>query len=634
MQLNTVAVLLLLSFQQVDLCAFDWTGTPQSPACFRACLDHTSSQQCSADECVALCGLPNDTIAFNSSDYSATIAENATLGTPVLETSLRLPASWTTNATVVVAYSIVDTITSPFNITNDGILTVGNDLDRERQGVYFVVMQTCAWEVWGVAIRVDDASTSLFCATAQVVVIVEDRNDNAPLFSLAVYETYLLVDESVGVVVVRPSVRDDDVDSANRNVTFTSTLNATTVPFSLDPISGFVLLSRSLRDIDVNTRFDFRLQATDGVHVSTADAIVHVVSERGSCAQNPCAYGRCSPTPGDEADCVCDENHSGVLCEDPAVCFSGTCGTDVNRQGAGRCIDDGQSLIGCLYPSNTDLTGMYQLDSPYTSVTYPQLNVDNVAKPELCYSTLQLVAPDSPAAFVPLLADVNVTFDRGSVFVTLVEEKQRRLNVFVQVCCPDFDCFTLTDDNGRNRIFSIIDDIRLSVIPCPLIYTVLHGSYSCTGFAYGDTCSFECDLGYESLYPEPIRCGDDGKWTNRLTGNPTVCDPVDCPILSYDNTTIECNATHYLGVCNVTCTPGLLLGGSLPEPRIQFELNCNPYGLWEGIVYECNRTVDCGNASVPNNGSVSCSGSAYLDVYRNKIRSSEFINTVRVGLRV
>ena len=618
MELPAVAYLLLISFLFVSRtegssCEFTWSGTPsQSSACLRSCFDRAP---CTADDCVVLCRLPNDTIAFNASNYRASIAENVIAGTPLVATSLRLPVSW---SNVTVSRSIVDAVEARrFNVTNDGVVVLASELDRENRGVHDFVVRACAVEVWGVSIRIDAETSAPFCATARIVVTVEDANDIAPVFSHAVYETYFLRDEDVGVVVVRPSVLDDDVDFSNRNISFTSTLTSEN-PFSLDSVSGFVLLSRPLREIDPSTRFDFRLQATDGVHVATADAVVHVVSERGSCMENSCAHGRCSPAPDGKVDCICDENHSGVRCEDPAVCFSGTCGTDV--RGAGRCIDDGRSLVGCLYPSNTDLTGTYQVNSPFTSVTRPRLNIENVVNAELCYSTLQLVAlddsPSSTTAFVPLIADVNVTFDKGTVFVTVAEEKRRRLSVFVQICCPDFDCFTLTDDDGRDRIFSIVGDVRLTAIPCPLIYAVPHGSYSCTGVGYGDTCSFECDLGYESLYPDPIRCGEDGRWTDRLTGNPTVCDPVDCAILSYDNTTIECTATHYLGICNVTCTPGLLLGGSLSKPTIQFELNCNPYGLWEGVAYECNRTVDCGNASLPNNGSVSCSGSAYLDVSR------------------
>ena len=56
-------------------------------------------------------------------------------------------------------------------------------------------------------------------------------------------------------------------------------------------------------------------------------------------------------------------------------------------------------------------------------------------------------------------------------------------------------------------------------VSCAPLATPDHGTISCTGSMYEDTCNFTCDDGYELTGSDTRSCQGDGSWS----GNDAVC---------------------------------------------------------------------------------------------------------------
>ena len=451
------------------------------------------------------------------------------MGGFVVATGL-LPVSW---PNVSFTFRFIDErVQDVFSIDGDGVVSVSGVLDREIRGRYVFIIEVLVMRLLGVDVflSVANFSGSEFRATSQVDVSVLDVNDNAPVFVESVLRTSLLVDAKMGEVVLRPTVVDVDVSFAYRNITFA--LLSTVDTFYIHEITGAVYLAHSLDP--VITSYVFTVVASDGLHHSTVEAQVVVTSDPGECGGGPCVHGRCAPLPVGYA-CVCNVGYSGNNCGDLESCFASTCGDAVN---VGRCLQ-GYALQGCLQPSNIDVTATYKNGLPYTSVSFPQLKVDGVAKPELCYSTLQLEPlVGNPFLASPLRASVNASFSDGRLRLVITEEQLTSVSLFLQICCPEFDCFTVGDlryppqvlshSHYINQSFRLLDDVRVTIARCPFVHELDHGRYSCSGFGYGDSCEFECEFGFTLVGEATVECREDGKWAFPLP----LCKTIDVVISS------------------------------------------------------------------------------------------------------
>ena len=58
-----------------------------------------------------------------------------------------------------------------------------------------------------------------------------------------------------------------------------------------------------------------------------------------------------------------------------------------------------------------------------------------------------------------------------------------------------------------------IDIVCFSVQRCNDIPPLHHGTASCTGSAFQDTCTFQCDRGYELIGSGQKVCQANGQWT-------------------------------------------------------------------------------------------------------------------------
>jgi hypothetical protein len=536
--MNAGAILLLVLVLPISrACLFVHNANGTELECLQDCLN--ASSYCFVDDCSERCTIANGTLQFNSLQYEVSVAENSTLGTVVLEVGF-LPFPWS-NVTVV--FHLNDIGQQLFKVDEEGVVRLVALLDREIQGRYRVTVEAVVTSLLGVPIlRKSIPEESRFRATSSINVSVIDVNDNAPVFRHTVFQTTLIGDAEERSILLHASANDDDITFAYANLTY-GLLSTTPVPFKIQKTTGVVVIDGRL-DPAVDS-YSFNVVASDGLHESVAQVIVTVVSDPGGCANKPCVHGRCSPLAVGYV-CVCELGYSGGNCEDPDSCFSFSCGDSVS---VGRCLQ-GYAIQGCLQPSNTDITAYYKTTLPYTSITYPQLVVSRVSKPEFCYSTVQLV-PLVENPFLPsaLQATINATFSDGQLNLQITEAQLKSVSLFLQVCCPEFGCFTLgtlryppqgAGHNHVNRSFHLLDDVQVTVVHCPFVHTLDHGAFHCSGFGYGESCSFECDYGFTLVGESRVWCEEDGKWRYPLP----LCKSIQVLI---SNSTVLLGETFHTG---------------------------------------------------------------------------------------
>ncbi|GCB61025.1 hypothetical protein scyTo_0004039 [Scyliorhinus torazame] len=144
------------------------------------------------------------------------------------------------------------------------LMTVGI-LDRESQAVYNLVA------------KASDGS-GLFCE-ADISIVLQDVNDNAPKFSASQYAVSVFDNTTVKTPVAVVHARDPDV-GASAEVTY-SLLNSENEYFSIDEISGVIYLAKSLYK-EQQKAFNLIVQATDhGLQERLSSVVTVVVSVIG-----------------------------------------------------------------------------------------------------------------------------------------------------------------------------------------------------------------------------------------------------------------------------------------------------------------------------------------------------------------
>ncbi|XP_032885717.1 protocadherin-10-like isoform X4 [Amblyraja radiata] len=117
--------------------------------------------------------------------------------------------------------------------------------------------------------------------TVQIVVIVKDTNDNAPVFSQPVYRVSLLENAPKGTLIIRLNATDLD-DGTNGEVmySFNSHISVTARKrFDLNPQTGEIRLKGNL-DYEDSSAFEINIQAIDkgsGAIPGYCDVVVEIV---------------------------------------------------------------------------------------------------------------------------------------------------------------------------------------------------------------------------------------------------------------------------------------------------------------------------------------------------------------------
>ncbi|XP_064481266.1 protein dachsous-like [Ornithodoros turicata] len=120
-----------------------------------------------------------------------------------------------------------------------------------------------------------DRGTPSMNATAQVVVVIQDVNDHAPVFNQTLYEASVSEMATVGTRVIQVAATDKD-EGQHARVTYDITSGNDEKVFAVDSQTGLVTVTGSL-DYDTIQEYKLVVRATDGDQRRPLSALVSII---------------------------------------------------------------------------------------------------------------------------------------------------------------------------------------------------------------------------------------------------------------------------------------------------------------------------------------------------------------------
>ncbi|XP_065899824.1 uncharacterized protein [Dysidea avara] len=166
-----------------------------------------------------------------------------------------------------------------------------------------------------------------------------------------------------------------------------------------------------------------------------------------------------------------------------------------------------------------------------------------------------------------------------------------------------FTCDIVNDGvEWRNNIAQ--GSFQCDIVTCTEdLVTPSNGSINCSSdnqtLQYQDTCTFQCDDGYEVEGSVMRQCGASGEWS----GTSTQCNILHCPVTVVANSR-PCDDTSYTSTCIVECEDGY----NRSEDSSQYSCGLNGTGvtwMFTGSGVTCSP-VQCTTLPSPSNGNISC----------------------------
>lgn len=200
---------------------------------------------------------------FERAIYQLTLPEDADMGTPAGMVKADDPDA-AENGTVV--YSIRSTDSVPFNVTASGEIVLSGDVDRETVPNYrFAVLAA-------------DLGPERRRGSTEVFIMLEDVNDNSPVFSAEDYMATIPESASRDTLITftTSTLAASDADiGGNGNIVF-SIQGGNSDPFSIDKSTGYISVSEAL-DAEFQQEYLVRIIARDqGVPSRSAHALVRI----------------------------------------------------------------------------------------------------------------------------------------------------------------------------------------------------------------------------------------------------------------------------------------------------------------------------------------------------------------------
>uniref|UniRef100_A0A8C4K813 Cadherin domain-containing protein n=1 Tax=Dromaius novaehollandiae TaxID=8790 RepID=A0A8C4K813_DRONO len=155
------------------------------------------------------------------------------------------------------------------DIDSSGLILLEKELDRETQGFY------------NLTVIASDQGQPVLSTALNLTVIVDDVNDNPPVFNSSSYEVSVFEDEVLGRTLLTVSATDLDV-GANALVKYriVSQHPSTSLPmFLVNLTTGQLSLSEQL-DYETTKQFEVEVEASDGGQPSlsaTTLVVLHVL---------------------------------------------------------------------------------------------------------------------------------------------------------------------------------------------------------------------------------------------------------------------------------------------------------------------------------------------------------------------
>ncbi|XP_032082029.1 P-selectin isoform X2 [Thamnophis elegans] len=126
-------------------------------------------------------------------------------------------------------------------------------------------------------------------------------------------------------------------------------------------------------------------------------------------------------------------------------------------------------------------------------------------------------------------------------------------------------------------------------VQCPPLKNPENGKENCSNpyghFAYYSSCTFSCDSGFELAGSEKLNCTNQGNWT----GETPICEAIKCPPLK-ETENMKKNCSHpwgpfsYRSACRFYCTEGSTLNGTS-------RMHCQPDGRWSAEMPVCQENA-------------------------------------------
>ncbi|KAF0878629.1 FAT4 protein, partial [Crocuta crocuta] len=196
---------------------------------------------------------------FSQDTYRVSIQENVPWGTSVLQV-MATDQDQGVNAEITYAFLNAPTSTSLlFNLNpNTGDITTNGTLDFEEASRYMLSSRHHL-----VLTAVDGGNPARSCTT-QIMVVVADANDNAPVFTQEIYRVSVPENLPVGSSILRVMATDlDEGVNAEITYTFINIGKAVRQLFKLDSTTGELTTSGGL-DFEQRESYTIGVEAKDG----------------------------------------------------------------------------------------------------------------------------------------------------------------------------------------------------------------------------------------------------------------------------------------------------------------------------------------------------------------------------------
>ena len=199
---------------------------------------------------------------FTMDPYRVSVEEHSSTGIPVITVQADDADAGTLGE---VSYSIISgNSNDDFAIDSiSGEITVNSDIDREVIGEYTLT------------IRAQDGGSPARSDRSTVVVIVDDVNDNSPIFQRSSYAITVREDINVPADLLTLVATDaDEANSQNSAITYSIQTGNTGSVFNLATSTGVLSVTNSL-DFETTPSYSLNVVATDGGS-RTGNAVVTV----------------------------------------------------------------------------------------------------------------------------------------------------------------------------------------------------------------------------------------------------------------------------------------------------------------------------------------------------------------------
>ena len=172
---------------------------------------------------------------------------------------------------LLIRYRLHSSSEDPFSMNGTlGIITVNGSLDREEKANYtFIIM------------AIDEKHND----TATLIILIEDVNDNPPIFSEANYFANITEDVPVGTFVVMVFASDNDTED-NAQITY-EFAGGSGGPFVMNKANGSVTIG-SLLDRENKSSYNLVVLANDTKHIGNATLNITV----GDVNDNPPVFSK------------------------------------------------------------------------------------------------------------------------------------------------------------------------------------------------------------------------------------------------------------------------------------------------------------------------------------------------------